>query len=88
MREDIRKKKYKIIYKKVNDMYCNKFMTITQCCKELKITPSQYYKICAELGKKSVNAETKSKKYSKTLNNNSDNNSSQFLQENPEYMIV
>lgn len=54
MREDIRLKKYRMIHKKVNDMYCNEFLSITQCCKKLGITPSTYYKICKELGKRSV----------------------------------
>lgn len=54
MRTDIKHKKYRMIYKQVNDMYCNDFMNITQCCKELAISPSTYHKICNELGKKSV----------------------------------
>ena len=62
MREDIRKKKYKMLYKKVEDMYCNEFKNITECCKANKITPSQYYKICNELDKKSVNVNIKTKK--------------------------
>lgn len=37
MRSDIKRKKYKMIYKKVDDMYCNKFMNITQCCKEIRM---------------------------------------------------
>jgi DNA-binding MurR/RpiR family transcriptional regulator len=54
MRTDVKHKKYKMLYKQVEDMYCNDFMNITQCCKELAMSPSTYHKICKELGKKSV----------------------------------
>ena len=55
MREDIKMKKYKVLYKQVNDMYCKEFLNITQCCKKLKTSPSTYYKACKALGKESVN---------------------------------
>lgn len=43
-----------MIYKDVENMYCNEFKNITQCCKELAISPSTYHKIFKKLGKKSV----------------------------------
>ena len=61
MREDIKIKKYKMIYKKINDHYCNEYMNVKKSCEKEGITPSKYYKICKELGKKSVGTETKKK---------------------------
>lgn len=54
MRTDIKLKKYKMLYKQIDNMYCNEFLNVTQCCKEVGISPSTYHKICYELGKKSV----------------------------------
>jgi hypothetical protein len=57
MREDIRKKRNKKIYKDVERKYCEEFKNIRLCCKELNITPSTYYKVCKELGKQSVGTD-------------------------------
>lgn len=62
MRTDIKHKKYRMIYKQVQDMYCNEFLNITQCCKELAITPSTYQRICNELNLKSVAYDRKRQK--------------------------
>jgi len=63
MREDIKMKKYRETYKKINDLYCNKYLNIKQCCEKVNITPSTYYKICKALNKRSVGTEKeKSKK--------------------------
>ena len=59
MREDIKLKKYRMIHKKINDMYCNEFINVTQCCKKTGISPASYYKICSTLGKKSVGTAKK-----------------------------
>ena len=62
MREDIKKKKYKMLHRKINDMYCNEFKNVKQCCKEAGISTGVYYKICKDLGKKSVGAPRKTTK--------------------------
>lgn len=56
MREDIKLKRYRILHKKIGEKYCTEYKSVKQCCKECSITPAVYYKICRELGKKSVNA--------------------------------
>jgi hypothetical protein len=83
MREDIKLKKYKDIYKKINDNYCNNYLNVTECCDKVGISTSTYYKICKKLGKKSVGSEinNKTKKnkisnFSKLNSNVSDLNSS------------
>ena len=48
-----------MIHKKVNDMYCKEFKNVTQCCSELNISPSTYYKICKELERPSVGSPLK-----------------------------
>lgn len=58
MREDIKLKKYRKIYHDVNDLYCNDFLNVKQCCKEIGISPSIYYKACKALGKNSVGTDT------------------------------
>lgn len=55
MRPDIRKKYLKHIYKGVENLYCNKFMTIGAASRKMGVSPSVYYAACYELGKKSVN---------------------------------
>lgn len=62
MREDIRRKKYRKLYGEINDLYCNDFMNVKDACKAVNITPSTYYKICKELGRKSVGTDTKKQK--------------------------
>ncbi len=62
MRTDIKHKKYRMIHKQVEDMYCNEFLNITQCCKELAITPSTYQRICKELNVNSVGYDRKRQK--------------------------
>ena len=57
MREDIRRKKYKKLYKQVDELYCEQFLNITQACKKLKISPRTYHHICKELGRPSVAKE-------------------------------
>lgn len=57
MRSDIRHKMYTEIYDKIEDLYCNERLNVTQACKREKITPSRYYKICKTLGKPSVATE-------------------------------
>jgi hypothetical protein len=55
MRPDIRKKYLKHIHKSVDELYCNKFMTITAACKKIGVSPSVYYAACGKLKKNSVN---------------------------------
>lgn len=54
MREDIRRKMYKEQYKLIDDLYCNKYMTITDACKKIGISSRTYQNICKELNRPSV----------------------------------
>lgn len=71
MRSDIKLKMYKNEYKKVNDLYCNKFLTIKDACEKIGISPKKYNVICKELGKPSV-AQEKTKKQNGGENVNTD----------------
>ena len=66
MRSDIRNKKINMLYNKVNDYYCNEYLNVRESCKKANISTSVYYKICKELGKKSVNSDTHNKKFYNT----------------------
>lgn len=59
MREDIKLKKYRMLYKNINDHYCNDFLNVKQSCEKEGITPSTYYKICSTLNKRSVGTDKK-----------------------------
>jgi hypothetical protein len=72
MRKDIKLKKYKMDYKKINDLYCNNFMSITRACKKIGISPKTYQNMCKELGKPSVAKELPSKKTSDTKTTSSE----------------
>lgn len=63
MRTDVRIKKYTDIYNKVNNFYNNDYLSIIKSCEKLDITPRFYYKICKELGKKSVADKDFNKQY-------------------------
>jgi hypothetical protein len=54
MRPDIRLKKNKMLYAKVDDYYCKEFLTVKKSCEKAGISTSVYYKICKDLGKNSV----------------------------------
>lgn len=54
MRSDIRLKKYRKIYRNIQDAYENEYKTVKQACEAEGITPSTYYKICNTLNKRSV----------------------------------
>lgn len=58
MREDMKIKKYKYLYKKINEFYCNPpYLNVTQSCKKAGISTGVYYNICKELDKKSVGTD-------------------------------
>lgn len=75
MREDIRRKKYKMLHNKINECYCKDFLNVKQSCKKAGITTSVYYKICKELGRKSVGTPIKTKQKSNTNAQNSNDKS-------------
>jgi hypothetical protein len=60
MREDIKLKKFRMIYKNINNHYCNDFLNVKKCCQKEGITPSTYYKICKTLNKRSVGTSKES----------------------------
>lgn len=62
MREDIKLKRFRKIYKEVNDNYCNNYENVKVSCNKVGITPSTYYKICKELGKRSVGTSIEDQK--------------------------
>lgn len=61
MRSDIRLKKYKLYYDKIDDLYCNHFLTISKACEKVGISPSTYQKICKQLNLPSVAKELETK---------------------------
>lgn len=67
MREDIKRKKYKKQYKEVEQIYCNEYLNVKECCTRVGITPSTYYKICKTLGKRSVGTPKPAPKPTKTV---------------------
>jgi len=54
MREDIKNSKYRKLYNRIDNLYCQKHLNVTQSCKKCGITPRQYYRICKYLNEKSV----------------------------------
>lgn len=46
--------KYKKLYNQVENLYRNDFYSISRACNQLRISATQYYRICKSLGKSSA----------------------------------
>lgn len=69
MREDIRIKKYTALTKQVGKIYRSEFLSVKDSCAKVGITPSNYYSMCAELGKCSVGMSKEQKEQAKLTMN-------------------
>ena len=52
-KRNLKLKEYEKIYKKIQDLYETKHISISAACERCKISTAKYYVVCKELGKKS-----------------------------------